>query len=382
MTADPSSFAPDIDQQAAAWLARRDCGLTAAEQDEFFQWLADDPRHGETLARHQQTVARLKLLAQWQPEHGRRPNPDLLAPGPDWRRGYQPGAASASPPARRGTASPASLLSSSVLSFWLPLAAAAGLALVLLWERSSSRQTEPDVTPAFASTPPIVRKVLEDGSTIDLNHGAEVEVSYSVARRDVKLLRGEASFAVAKNPDRPFVVNAGGVEVRAVGTAFNVNLRTKTVAVLVTEGRVAVSGEQRRKSRQQGDSPFPDSAADPQGSGFRSQLILAAGERTVVDLAMSAEPRIESVPDAEMTRVLAWQPRQLEFNDTPLAQVVAEFNASNRVKMVVDDPQLASVPVGASLRSDNVVGFIRVLESSFHVKAERRADGVIVLRPE
>src|SRR5882757_1590537 len=82
MTLDPSSSAPDseIDEQAAAWLARRDRGLTAAEQDEFFQWLADDPRHGEWLARHQQTVAGLKLLAQWQPEHGSRPNPDLLAP--------------------------------------------------------------------------------------------------------------------------------------------------------------------------------------------------------------------------------------------------------------------------------------------------------------
>jgi transmembrane sensor len=49
--------------------------------------------------------------------------------------------------------------------------------------------------------------------------------------------------------------------------------------------------------------------------------------------------------------------------------------------MVVDDPRLASLPIGASLRSDNVEGFVRVLGASFNVTAERRADGVIVLRP-
>jgi len=358
MSPDPSSFSDtDLDQQAAAWLARRDRGLTAREQDEFFQWLADDPRHGECLARHQRTVAGLKLLAQWQPEHGSRPNPDLLAPPKE-------------PPTvhRRPSA---------VFRIWLPLAAAS-FAVVLWWQLRPAAES-PAV--AYAETPPIVRKVLEDGSTVDLNRGAEVEISYTAERRDIRLVRGEANFAVAKNPGRPFIVNAGGVEVRAVGTAFNVNLRTQAVEVLVTEGRVAV-GSQLPTPNAQHPTLNPQQPFDRQVSGLRSQVFLDAGERTVVDLATSVEPRIESVPAAEMTRVLAWQPRQLEFNDTPLAQVVAEFNVSNQVKMVVDDPQLASVPVGASLRSDNVEGFIRLLEASFHVKAERRSDGVIVLRPQ
>ena len=72
--------------------------------------------------------------------------------------------------------------------------------------------------------------------------------------------------------------------------------------------------------------------------------------------------------------------KQLEFNDTPLAEVVAEFNGANRVKMVVDDPGLASVPVGASLRSDNVEGFVRLLEASFNVKAEPKVGSVAKFR--
>lgn len=68
-----------IDREAAAWLIRRDRGLTAEEQDAFFRWLAADPRHGERLAHHQRTWKDFNLLAQWRPEHGSEPNPDLLA---------------------------------------------------------------------------------------------------------------------------------------------------------------------------------------------------------------------------------------------------------------------------------------------------------------
>ena len=73
--------------QAAEWLARRDRGLTADEQDAFLQWLAEDPRHGEWFALHRRTVGDFNCLAQWRPEHGEAPNPDLLAkPG---RRRWQ-----------------------------------------------------------------------------------------------------------------------------------------------------------------------------------------------------------------------------------------------------------------------------------------------------
>ena len=336
----------EIEHQAAAWLARRDRGLTAAEQDEFFQWLAEDPRHGEWLARHQQTVAGLRLLAQWKPEHGTRPNPDLLAAAP----------------------APAPSTSRQILRWLVPVGFAAAAALaVLIWQPhpGSDAPSAPD-----AAQSSIIRRVLEDGSTIDLNYGAAVAVKYSATRRDIRLVRGEAHFTVARNPERPFVVNVGSVEVRAVGTAFNVNVRSEAVEVLVTAGKVSVS--QASLARAEGHPAPAPSVVVP---------ILEAGQRTVVPLAgQTTAPRIDALTPREIARVTAWQPRQLEFTDTPLAQVVAEFNASNRIKMVVDDPRLASLPVGASLRSDNIEGFVRMLQVSFHVTAEHRADGVIVLR--
>ena len=339
----------EIEHRAAAWLAKRDRGFTATEQDELFLWLAEDPRHGEWFARHQQTVNGLKVLAQWRPEHGAWPNPDLLAqPRPQ-------------PSAR-------------VSGWWGAGAlAAASLALAFsLWRGTDvpGERKLPEAAPLAAEIAPVLRRLLEDGSTIDLNRGAEVEVRFTAEERLVRLVRGEAHFTVAKNPLRPFVVEANRVRVRAVGTAFEVRLQPEAVEVVVTEGRVRVD-----------PPPAAPVALGGVAASTPESALVAVGERAVVSLvAPNAVAHVTPVSLAEMARQLAWQPRQLEFADAPLAQVVAEFNRDNRVKLVVADPILAALPIGATLRSDNVEGFVRLLETSFQVAVERRADGVIVLR--
>ena len=135
-------------QRAADWLVRRDRGLTAAEQDEFLQWLAIDPRHGEWFALHRSVVGEFSALAQWRPEHSEEPNPDLLAPP---RRGIH----------------------------WLVptlLAAAAAVALAAVWWRSTPA---PASVAAIASSE-LKRRILEDGSSVEPNHGAVVTTEATI----------------------------------------------------------------------------------------------------------------------------------------------------------------------------------------------------------
>ena len=66
-------------QEAADWVVLHDKGLTAEQQDAFFQWLAENSRHGEAFADTRQSWSDFNLLAQWRPEHSDEPNPDLLA---------------------------------------------------------------------------------------------------------------------------------------------------------------------------------------------------------------------------------------------------------------------------------------------------------------
>ena len=338
-----------IESAAAEWLVRHDRGLTPAQQDEFLSWLTASAAHRASFERHRRLWGDFNALAQWRPEHGTVPNPDLLArhrrPSP-WR-----------------WAAPA-------------LLAAAAVALLLVW--SSANRAPNHATLAFEATT-YRQETLSDGSVLDLNRGAHVVVQFTAAERRVLLVQGEAQFAVAKNPARPFVVRAGGVEVRAVGTAFNVKLAGPNLEVLVTEGTVHVS--------QQTVVVTPTSMAAGAAAGSApsaAPVVLAAltaGQRTVIPVATVIAPPVvvpASVP--EIARLLDWQPRLLDFESTPLAEVVETFNRRNSLRLVLGDDGLRALPIVASIRSDNVEGFVRLLEGTMGVRADRSSTGEIVLR--
>ena len=100
----------------------------------------------------------------------------------------------------------------------------------------------------------------------------------------------------------------------------------------------------------------------------------------MVSLAPHAEaPKIATLTSGEIERVLAWQHRMLDFTAAPLAEVVAEFNRRNAVQLVIVDPALAAMTISASFRSDNVDGFVRLVEVGFGVRAQRSSAGEIRL---
>lgn len=319
---------------ASQWLARRDRGLTADEQDHYLQWLAENPQHGRAIARLERAWGSLNSLAQWRPAHSARPNPDLLATRP-------------APPRRRGVAQRAG---------WALVALAAALAVgVFLWPRAPGGASHPvAVAPAVRVLPAAERIALPDGSLIELSTGGRIETAYTAGERRVRLLRGEAQFTVAKNPARPFVVEAGTIAVRALGTVFDVRRNPGLVEVLVSEGKVQVEGG--------GEVPVP----------------VGAGQRATIAGALAAD--VSAVSAAEIDRALAWRAVRLDFVDVPLREVVTEFNLRAPAPLLLGDQRVGELRVGGTFRADNVDAFVRLLEASFGVAVETRADGARILR--
>ncbi len=340
----PADESARIEQQAAHWILRRDRGLSAAEQDEFSQWLAADRRHGAAFGQHGWHWDRLDQLAEWRPSHSLRPNPDLLATGsraPHW-----------------------------LLPLALAAAAAVALAVFVRWPRPAPAWDSPLPSAPVAM---IEERTLEDGSRIELNRGGEITVNFTAEERLVHLVRGEAHFRVAKNAAWPFIVDAGGVRVRAVGTAFDVRFGNAAVAVLVTEGKVRVDGPS-------GTTPSEGRGRDLPARAPAVPL-LEAGQTAVVSMALAGpSPRVTTLSPAAIQDRLAWRPRLLDFTAAPLAAIAAEFNRHNLVQLTVAEPDLAELRISASFRSDNIAGFVSLLEASFKVRAERRGVDEIVLR--
>ena len=301
-------------------------GLSAAESIDYELWLAADPRHAAAM---QRTSAAWSLLDRI-PESAAAP---ILAAATRRRSFWRRTAAFGS------------------------LAAAAALAVGLfVWSRPLP--ADPTLSaPALSATTTPRLVTLSDGTVVQLNTGGEVSERFTAATRHVTLTRGEAHFAVAKNPARPFIVQAGALQVRAVGTAFNINLQSAAVDVIVTEGRVQLT------------TGAPDAPA--LDAGERATLRRAADGPTLV---------VARIDAAAITQTLAWREPLMRLGGATLAELAAEFERATGRRLVLADPTLADLRFGGRFRTDDIDGFTHLLATTLDLDVERTADGAIVLR--
>lgn len=142
------------------------------------------------------------------------------------------------------------------------------------------------------------RVVLSDSSVVWLNSASELEypVCFNAKRRVVKL-RGEAYFQVHADPEHPFVVITGGVEVVAVGTEFNINThRRGRIETVLLKGCVEVSKEDRR-------------------------VILQPAEMAVY----SSDQRTLTVEQANLGMCIAWKNGDIVFSNERLEDIMEEL---------------------------------------------------------
>ncbi len=334
----PSSSSESIEQAAARWIVRRDAGLTPAEAEAFAAWQAESPAHARAITEFDATW---DFLDQSRAK-GRAPA--LLA-----RLGRRARS-------RRRAATAATALLALVAFGWF-------------WRWPAPSRPEAlagAATRAVVVTP--ATQTLPDGSVVELKFGAQLALEFRPEVRRVVLKQGEAHFAVAKDSHRPFIVSAGGVEFRAVGTVFSVQLGSNRVEMLVTEGRVAV------------DQP----TADPTDTPPANPLVIDAGKGVVVGLGGVASPDLLAFTPAELAAKLAWRAPRLEFTDTPLAEAVALMNqhAAGRgtARLVLEDDASAALPVSGMFRADNTGAFVRILEVNFGLKAVTDGDTIVLRR--
>ena len=332
---DPQPLPAPLRDHAARWTVRRDRGLSAAEAIEFELWLAADPRHAAAMARASGTWTRLDLV------------PDEIA--------------------QRALAAVTRRRLKRRRAFRLGLAAAAAAAIFFVFAWRPSADVVPPPPASAAALVAVGPRTLElaDGTLVRLNAASELVEEFSVAERRVRLARGEAHFTVVRQPGRPFVVAARDARVRAVGTAFNVNLQAAQIEVLVTEGEVRIASDR-----------IGDAAAPLVGAGERAVLPAAgAGER-----AKAPPIVVTRVEATEVRRALAWQDSLLRLGGATLAEVVAEFERRTGQRVRIQDPELGGLRLGGRLRADDVEGFANLLASALPIAVERADDGALVLR--
>ncbi len=321
-----------IDLEAAVWFEMHNSGLSPEQEAELQRWLAADTRNNETWQEFTRALHPLQAI------QGSTEADDLVFDLAQRRN-------------RARNRKKLRLIFGSTTA----LAAAAAVAILLL------RPNMPASPDAIRAAGTIVisqpeKRMLPDGSVIELNAGAIVETTFTPTRRNVQLITGEAHFSVAKDPARPFVVLSQGVEVCAVGTAFSVATSQSGVSVLVTQGRVSVA---HTAENPVGNAGVPET----------SPVFADAGMR--VSISPAATPKVSLITPDAIQRDLAWRTPLLELSGSTLAEAVTALNRENRIQIQVADQDLAKLQLTGTFRMDDAEGFVRVLETYFGVTVKR-----------
>lgn len=195
--------------------------------------------------------------------------------------------------------------------------------------------------------------MLADGTHLDLAPDSLVRTRFTLTRREVNLERGQAFFAVAHNPVRPFVVQVGGLTVTAIGTAFDVRVGPSSAAVTVSEGRVRVS------------------PGSPAGETIRA----SAGQR--VTLSNSAHRLEVTTVDPKVAE--SWRDGKLQFVGESLEEVVAEVNRYGAAPIVVA-PAMRQTRFTGTVMPNKVYEWLKAVEQIYGAEVVDQGVGGMLIR--
>lgn len=308
----------EIHDTAAAWVARVDRGLSPGEQQHLDTWLAADSRNAGAYVRAQ---------AAWQLTSQSEVAGAALV---EEKRFFAN--------RRRALAWGAGAIAASAAAYF-----------------GVVRMTVPRYATDIGE---VSQKSLADGSTVALDTASSIATRFDTSTRSVRLEHGQALFDVAKDAGRPFVVEAGPIRVKAVGTAFIVRRLEGAADVVVTEGVVSVWN-----------------VASP-GKAIR----LAAGQSALManDETTPAEPH--AMTAEQIGRRTAWRTGQIILSGETLGYAAAEFNRYNKDKIEIAGAGLAEKTLVGGFRTTDPEGFAAVVANVLDAKVEKSGNTITITR--
>jgi ferric-dicitrate binding protein FerR (iron transport regulator) len=203
------------------------------------------------------------------------------------------------------------------------------------------------------------RTILPDGSTVFLNAGSSIfyDKHFNGTLREVTLL-GEAFFDVVKNPDRPFIVHAGGINIRVLGTSFNVRSYPdeKIFETTLIHGLVQISKANDAKHR----TFFLHPNQKFMASYFDSSTDEDEDENDATERATSLDSKSFAIKNLDSTLKeadrleTAWVYNRLEFRGDDFEALAKKLERWYNISIHFEDEAVKELQFNGSLEKETM----------------------------
>lgn len=216
---------------------------------------------------------------------------------------------------------------------------------------------------ATAEVGQIRSQVLEDGTRLLINSNSNVEITYTRRQRRVILKQGEASFNVAKNPDRPFIVDSGIAKVTVLGTRFAVNKFSSKVRVSVERGTVRVE-------------PGQYSSMNSWSQNRNGDNVLTLRDNEVAEITIDGKTRRIQRPAAD---AFSFETGSIAFDQAGLEEIAETLSRYRSVPLQYQlMPNEEDTSITAILKAGNVEHFIKDLPYLAPIKTEQQGLSILL----
>lgn len=226
---------------------------------------------------------------------------------------------------------------------YVAIAASIIIAFALFFNQYKTTETDNLLVTESYNTIELVE--LNDGSTIDINRNSTLRYpeEFSDIKRNVTL-KGEAFFTIAADKTRPFIIEAGQIQVKVVGTSFNIKAypESELSEVIVETGIVEVS-----------------SIKDTEKT-----IILYAGDRAIFNTKNNSLTKIEN----NNRNYIAWKTKEIAFKNDNLADAIRLIEQVYNVSIQVPkDFALDSAMITATFDKNTIDFIIEVINKTHSI---------------
>lgn len=193
---------------------------------------------------------------------------------------------------------------------------------------------------------------LPDGTLVVMNRGTiSYPDKFASDQRFVELT-GEAWFEVAHDSLHPFIVGAGDLRLKVLGTKFYIESKNEggSASVVLDEGSVALYRESRKEE----------------------PLVLVPGDRATVS------------PD-QMTKTvntnpnyIAWKTGRISFNNEPLSEVAAVLSKVYEKNIMLGNSAMANCRLTADFDQLSLDAILQIVSSTLDLKVEKHGETILL----
>lgn len=237
---------------------------------------------------------------------------------------------------------------------WMAAATVAMLIAMSGWLYNIVSDSEPAFIVASNNTGIVQKVTLPDGTIINLNTCSRLTYpeSFSGKSREV-FLDGEAYFDVAHDKRHPFIVRAGELKIRVLGTKFNVNASTLVPQITATliEGSIeAVTG--------------------------KKNILMKPNQQLKYD---ASSGRVSLTELTNASREIRWTQNVWVLSDTPLLDICQRLEQQFNIKIIImNDELIGKSFTGEFYTNESLESILKTMQISTPFEYEYKGKNIIL----